>query len=308
MFNQLHRGVWTIIQGLSSPVKNVFRCLIPSGFRLTLKRFLGGTYHSIPNCIIQHNDGRQIRVGPDSIYWGIYCGHDFEPGASSVVRKLLSEGDVVVDIGANFGWYTTLFGTLIGDKGKVYAFEPVPKIFEQLSENIAINNLNERCVTNRMALGDEQKTVNLNVFHDLPASHSSISDLGRDGFESFSADMDLLDNFLIKESISKVDFLKCDVEGAELIALRGAKNLLNDENAPLIMFECNKETSAAFGYTPSEIFRLCKDAGYSHFFKILDSGYLEMLNIAGSADFDELNVIAAKASRVTKCNLLLVDA
>ena len=113
MFNQLHRGVWTIIQGLSSPVKNVFRCLIPSGFRLTLKRFIGGTYHSIPNCIIQHNDGRQIRVGPDSIYWGIYCGHDFEPGASSVVRKLLSEGDVVVDIGANFGWYTTLFGTLI---------------------------------------------------------------------------------------------------------------------------------------------------------------------------------------------------
>ncbi len=306
MFNQIHRRFWAVVQRLSSPTKGIFRCVIPTGFRIKLKRFLGGTYHSIPNCIIQHKDGRKIRVGPDNIYWGIYCGRDFEPGASSVVRKLLSAGDTVVDIGANFGWYTTLFGTLVGKKGQVYAFEPVPKIFEQLSENISLNNLNECCIANRMALGDEQKTVKLNVFRDLPASHSSISDLGRTDFESFSAVMDLLDNFLARYSIGSVSFLKCDVEGAELMALKGATNLLNSPEAPLIMFECNKETSAAFGYTPDDIFTLCKNAGYTCFFKITDSGDLVAINLANSEEFDEINVIAAKEARADKCNSILI--
>lgn len=307
MRKSIHRWVWSAMQGWVGPSKSVLRALIPSRFVAKVKRFLGGTYHSIPDCVIEHKDGRKIRVGPDNIYWGIYCGQDFEPGASEVVRRLVADGDVVVDVGANFGWYTTLFGNLVGEGGRVYAFEPVPKIFHQLSENIALNNLSRRCNAYRLALGDEHKTVQLNVFPDLPASHSSISSLGRSEYERFPAEMVLLDDFLKQENVVTASFLKCDVEGAELMALRGARKLLGEPAAPLVMFECNKETSEAFGYTPLGIFALCKELGFQYFFKILGSGFLEPLEFERAEHFDEINVIAVKEARVSRCKALVRD-
>ena len=307
MRKTIHRWAWTTIRCWEGTLKSVLRSAIPAKYIAKVKQLFGGTYHSIPDCVIKHKDGRKIRVGPDNIYWGIYCGQDFEPGATGVVRKLVSEGDVVVDIGANFGWYTTLFGNLVGDRGKVYAFEPVPKIFEHLSENIALNNVAHRCVASRLALGDERKTVQLNVFPDLPASHSSISNLGRQGYVSFPAQMILLDAFLEDNNVERINFLKCDVEGAELLALRGARNLLCQGTAPLVMYECNKGTAEAFGYTPLDIFKFCQEVGYAHFFKVTESGYLQAIEMATAADFDEMNVIAAKEPHLVRCREMLRD-
>jgi hypothetical protein len=79
-------------------------------------------------------DSSDIGVAPFLLEWGFY-----EKYETALFKRLVKKGMVVVDIGANIGYYTLLAAHLVGDKGKVFAFEPDPNNYDLLCKNIEVN-------------------------------------------------------------------------------------------------------------------------------------------------------------------------
>ena len=78
-----------------------------------------------------------------------------EVDATKEIQKILNEGDVVLDIGANIGYFVLLESKIIGNKGKVFAVEPIPSNFEMLNKNIELNNY-QNIQTYNFAFGEEK--------------------------------------------------------------------------------------------------------------------------------------------------------
>lgn len=274
--SQSHQQWWPI-RLLPEKVVRLLQKRLSHDAKLYLREKFGASYQLIPEEIVAIPDGRRIRVGPDLSYWSIYYGKGYEPEASYVVSKIIKTGDVVVDVGANFGWYTTLFAIIVGEEGAVYAFEPVPQTFERLLDNLALNGLEQRVVANRGAVGDVAGTVDLHVFNDLSFACASISTLDQTEYETFPASMITLEDYLSERNVKRVDFIKCDVEGAELKVLKGCTELLSSEEAPIILIELNDNTSAALGFSKEDLFHYLQEHGYDAFYEILSSHKLHRI-------------------------------
>src|ERR1700687_1672184 len=143
---------WTLLKYVPPGLLRAVKRHTSSRFRFWLREHAGGSYTSIPDSIVRIADGRQFHVGPDMIYWPLHIGVDLEPEATSIVRRIIRPGDVVIDVGANFGWYTTLLAELVGESGHVYSFEPVPAAHDRLVENVRLNQSDRRVKVVRSAV------------------------------------------------------------------------------------------------------------------------------------------------------------
>lgn len=158
----------------------------------------------------------------------------------SVIRHLVSEGDHVVDVGANIGVYTLALSRMVGSKGRVYSFEPIPPTFELLNAGVRrfrLDNVN----TYRYALSDTAGTATMKV----PIFQGGIGNYYRstlvDDFHDqncvdFSVEVVKLDAVIS----GPISFLKIDVEGNELKTVLGGMNLI--ENCkPAISIEISSD-------------------------------------------------------------------
>jgi FkbM family methyltransferase len=261
--------------------------------------FLLKTYkilHNTPEKIIMTaSDGRRFNADLyDRIYSSLYFTGYYEKNETLYMERAIQKGDIVLDIGANFGWYTTLFSKLVGERGQVHVFEPVPWIFELLISNVQLNNLPDNINLNNVALGDREEEIGINVFKSLSHGHASISSLGRNDNEVFPAKMERLDDYLKKNLHDKnIRLIKMDVEGAEMLVIKGSENLLRNANNIKIIFEINFETSSAFGYAPVDLFMQLSEYGFGDFNKIIRGGKpqeIEDLNIIEHGD----NIVCSK--------------
>ena len=238
--------------------------------------------------IISSKDGRKFNADlNEPMYKGVFCTGFYEKHETEIVKKIIKEGDVTFDIGANFGWYTTLFATLVGKTGSVHSFEPVPSIFDQLKHNVEINDLNDGVILNDFALGAEEGQTTLHLFKGLPSGHASISDLGRDDYVQYQIPIMTLDKYIFDKGITKVDFVKCDVEGAEMMVIKGATHLFSSNNPPIILVEMNITTSNLFGYKPEDPLKEIQKLNEYKFFKVINGKKikeLERLNIYENGD------------------------
>ncbi len=260
---------WQLIRrSVPRDMKTLIVRLTSQKFRWWARDLLGGGPQSISDRIVRVADGRQFHIGQDYIYLPLHQGEEFEPDATSVVRQLVAAGDTVIDVGANYGWYTTLLAQCVGTGGRVVAFEPVPSTYERLLEHLELNGIEGRVAAIRSAVGKSMGEVTMHVFDQLSHSRSSISPLNRDKHRKLSAPIIDLDTFLRQQRIEKVDFVKCDVEGAELFVLQGGDRLFRSADAPIVLIELNDETSEAFGYTKLDLWRHLQQLGYDHFYGI----------------------------------------
>ena len=259
---------WKVLESVPPSIKAALKQHTSSDLRLWLRDRLGVSDRAIPNKVITVRDGRRFHIGPDYIYLPIFVSGEFEPDATAVVRRLLRTGDKVVDAGANYGWYTTLCAELVGPQGSVFAFEPVPPTFNRLSEHVKLNKNSDCVVTEQLALGKEQGEIHVHLFDDLSHSRSSISSLGRKHFVLYSVPITDLNSYLHSHCVDRIDFLKCDVEGSELMVLQGAGEILDSEDAPMILIELNEETTSQFGYQPIDIVTYLQNRGYDHFYRL----------------------------------------
>jgi FkbM family methyltransferase len=242
--------------------------------RYFIRQRMGADYRNIPDTILTIKDGRKFHIGPDWIYWSIYHGLGYEPEITDIVDKLVRPQDVVLDIGANFGWYSTLFAKKYQNNVEVHSFEPAPSTFNTLTENIKLNNIEQGIHLNQIALSDRPGTTQIHIFTGRSHAVASISTLDEEEYDSFEVDVSTLDRYLESNNIDRVNFAKIDVEGNELFVLKGAANILRKEDAPILTVEVNNDTFTHFNYTAEDVWNLLREYDYDMFYAIVNSSTL----------------------------------
>jgi len=133
----------------------------------------------------------------------------------------LEKGDKVIDAGANIGLFSFLAGQKVGQNGKVYAFEPIKAARELLKKNITLNKVDNIQVFLE-ALGGSDR----NLEFAIPESLGESSPFHQGNFPKEKVKQVTLDDFVEKNNLKKVDFIKADIEGMERDLLKGAENAI----------------------------------------------------------------------------------
>lgn len=160
----------------------------------------------------------------------------------------IKRGDTVIDIGANLGYYTLLAGDLVCDSGRVIAVEPNPAVFRLLSKSVAHNGYDQRTTLHNFALAADGETGTRNFF--VPTNepkNGMILDEGRNvaAYKNQGEVMSIDLGHLKIEDFERVDFIKIDVEGAELGILQSLRPLI-EKFRPKIVCEVN--FNRGYGY------------------------------------------------------------
>jgi len=200
-----------------------------------------------------------------TIYRNI-TGAKFEPDIFALDRLILP-GAVCFDIGAAYGRYTLILSRLAGNNGQVYSFEPGSYSYAVLSFIMKFHRLRNVTAINK-ALSEQPGKINLL----LPIKKTgkvgpSLAHLNADresGGISEEVEMITLDQYCQVADISRIDIIKCDVEGAELLVFRGARESI-ERFKPVVLCEIDASLVSRFGYVPSDIFAFFSRQDYKPF-------------------------------------------
>lgn len=211
----------------------------------------------LKNGIVMVWDPNEIRTAPTML---VNHGR-YEIDVHPAIRRVVQDSRVVVDVGANIGWYS-LHIARWQPEARILAFEPIPTTFAQLERNITLNNLEGRVQAFQTGLGEVQDQVTFYV----PSFMGSVAASRQPLFETdenavITATIEPFDTWLGAQSVDHVDFVKCDIEGAELLFLRGAKEALT-AHRPIVMLEMLRKWSQRYGYHPNDIITFMAGLGY----------------------------------------------
>lgn len=217
-------------------------------------------------------DGRRYSADlTEPMHQSVYFLGEYEPVVTEVVSSVVRPGDACLDIGANFGWFTILLHRLSGGStngGEVHAFEPMPDIYGDLKSNLALEGNPKNVFLNNLALGDAAQIVQLHRFTELSSGFSSLSTDGKGDFQTFDVPMLTLDSYLIDKNLENIDFVKIDVEGAELMFLKGATKLFEQKIPPIFMAEMALGTTKGFGYLPNDLLEFMQQHAAYEFYAL----------------------------------------
>ena len=202
-------------------------------------------------------DRHNKRIAPlEILNFGVY-----EQADSDMIFRLIKPGFQVLDVGANIGWYALNIAKVCSAT-HVWAFEPVPETFAALQVNVELNRVDNITAYN-LGLSDRVGEV---MFYIPPggsenASAENLSE--RTDVQTVSCQLTTLDDFVQTNNLH-VDFIKCDVEGAELFVFKGAFKTLQ-QSRPMIFSEMLRKWSSKFHYHPNEIIDLLAGLEYRCF-------------------------------------------
>ena len=200
-------------------------------------------------------------------------------------KRFLRKGDIVVDAGANIGVCTLLSATTVGESGRVYSFEPHPRTFRQLRSNVSLGNFKNVTLYNKGVSNTEERVSFTDEYvSDINHIHAK----GKKRVSLVKLDDEL-------SEIKKVTLLKIDVEGYELLALSGAKKLLQVTEA--VYFENCESSYHRYGYSFKDIFDLFEDAGFC-VYKIDQWLALEKVSRTYSSLSGYENLLAVRATHI----------
>lgn len=222
-----------------------------------------------PNSLpVKLRDGRKFIINLETgMQDQVYFVGEFEKLLTEITRGLISEGDVCIDVGANFGWYTSLMMLHGGKNGEVHAFEPVPRTFRELTDNYVLAGSPANVHLNNLALGDREDVVQIHTFEGLASGYASLAVKGENAVAtSTDCRMITLDSYLDENHVGNVDFVKVDIEGAELGMLKGAERLFNQEVPPIFLMEMAVAQTSNFGYEPNDLIDLIAARGDYDFY------------------------------------------
>jgi len=194
-----------------------------------------------------------------------------EKSEQRLVKKIVKPGMVVFDIGANVGDYSSLLSKLVGESGKVYAFEPTSSIFQKLQARLTKSNYNNTYIFKK-AVYSEDTRIEL---HEFPDEYSAWNSIGKPKMQNPQRKTEYvpivktelveaiaLDSFCKEREIEKIDYLKLDVEGAESDALKGMVELLREKAIGFIQFEISQKMLEGLNRTAKETFDILIEHGY----------------------------------------------
>lgn len=166
-------------------------------------------------------------------------------------RQAAKPGMVAFDVGANVGAYSLVLGMCVGAEGSVYAFEPVPRIFEDLTQHIRLNHLERQIQPIRAAVGDREGVGELIVAPT--AGESRLAAQSEDDAALTRVSLVTIDGFCAQHGLTP-DMIKIDVEGWELAVLRGARHTIHKAGQRLSLFvELHPSIWPALGVTRRDV-------------------------------------------------------
>ena len=181
--------------------------------------------------------GILLNIFPQSHLHLIY--RNIEPHFQQILSKYINKGDTVFDIGANIGYVSTAMSKLVGQDGKVFAFEAVPMTAKAFTENIKLNNCTNIQLIQK-ALSDKVGKATFRIpnggeNHSMASMmwHKSDDDTINVAVDTIVIDQD--------EKLKQItpSFIKIDVEGAEGLVVKGMQELIT-KSSPVIFIECSK--------------------------------------------------------------------
>lgn len=170
-----------------------------------------------------------------------------EPGHVAQVQGNITSGMTGIDLGANIGYYALMEARLTGPKGKIYAIEPAPSNIDLLKKNIKANGLEDRFSVFQYLVGDHDGVGKLQM--SALSNRHSVSTDGRGEF--VEVPMITLDTFMEQNKLTPehISFLRMDIEGYEVMAFQGMKNLMSAKTPLRIFIEFHPGWYGRWGWT-----------------------------------------------------------
>jgi FkbM family methyltransferase len=195
----------------------------------------------------------------DGIGRSIIFRQTYEEQVTNIFKKLLKKGMSVIDVGAHIGYYSLLSASLVGEEGKVFSFEPEPRNFNELINNISLNGfMNVRAVNS--AVGDKNGFSDLFISKTFTGKHSLLR-TSPDIKDSIRVPVITLDSYTNND---KMDLIKTDTEGNDLKVLSGAKNTV--KNCLYYVTEFWEQGLIKSGYSAKQYWDLISEYGFTHIY------------------------------------------
>jgi FkbM family methyltransferase len=224
-------------------------------------------------CRLDHYgiDGRLFINLSDSIGLGIAHGH-FETEEVAFVKANLRSGQTFVDVGANIGFYSVLASAVVGGMGVVFSFEALSQNMGMLEKSLHENRFCNNVRAVQAIVGDKPRDDMCIVYQPLEEG------AGNSGGASIAEKHTPIPSFLKKEAVRQgtlddllpvgapVDFLKIDIEGAEVLAMLGASRILSSYRPTILSEVHTSHLKIVSGASWQDYFDLMKAFGYEPFF------------------------------------------
>ena len=199
---------------------------------------------------------RQVLLYPDSIQsmWFMYnYWVDWEE--FNLIKDIIRQDDILLDIGANIGFYTLWMSRFIG-KGSVHSFEPDEKNFQRLDRNINLNGLGSVIKANKTAVSEKTGTLFLTQDRDTMNHLTYEKTTGAVSISTIT-----LDEYCQANNINRIKYLKIDIEGFEMTAFKGGEQLLRNGAIGIIQLEINNALNNS-GITEEQLVSYLAGFGY----------------------------------------------
>lgn len=209
---------------------------------------------------VQVGRGYRIWSDPNDLGGFRYYIHGINPREpiSKLFVSILKPGDCVIDIGANVGYFTILGSMLTGPKGTVHAFEASPETADHLQTTT--RNPNGNITIHPVAVSDHRGQIEFSCGPSNRTGISSIRSLGSREAKRIRVPCITLDEYF--GDLAQIKLIKIDVEGAEMMALRGMKQLLK-KTRPYVILELTDKFLRDLGSNSEELLLFMKNAGYT---------------------------------------------
>ena len=198
----------------------------------------------------------------------LYLQHSYEKDETALFKKIIRPGDICIDVGGNIGYYSLNFAMNCGPTGHVYVFEPILKNVLVIKLAAILNEL-ENIEVFDSVVSDVSGPVVLNI----PENDSSYAYMSKDIKKENVGGINkstTLDAFVKEKSIAAVSVLKVDVEGGELLVLKGAESLLSniDTRPRVVMLELIDEFLARFDSSIDNVIDFMKKYDYKPYYPV----------------------------------------
>jgi FkbM family methyltransferase len=223
----------------------------------------------------------------------LVIGGHLEPGLAEFLEKWVHRGMTVVDVGANIGLHSLSFARLVGPDGRVYCFDPSPRMVKILGMNLVMNQLQARSVIQQVAVTDGPGTAAF--YLNEICGHSSLYGNGAnaDAINVRTGSLDMLLPF-----DTKVDFVKVDAEGAEPLIVRGMSQIIARNPEIAILLEFAPSLLERANYSPSRFLDELRALGFEMMRVDDATGQLHPINVDTLMTTASSNLLLYKRGKV----------
>jgi len=226
-------------------------------------RFIRAYRRRLINYVVSHYKSNYIEIegrkmfldANDSLRLSL---REYSPLATHLVKSEVKRGDVVIDLGANIGYWTLFFAQLVGENGRVFAFEPEPSNFKILEKNVRINGYQNVVLIQKAA---SSITGRAKLYLSYESTDNRIYDT-HDNRDFINIETITLDEYF-RTFDREINFIKSNIQGADFAAIQGMSSLLKKSKNIKIMTEFSPYLLKPFNAEPEEFLKTLTDEGFN---------------------------------------------